>query len=1614
LASKGFIILIVASFLLNNFIIAPQTVIADTNPPVDMGNGWWNTTAGSDWTINTTGNFWENKNIKINNSLELLNGGNLTLQNCSVIIEGNITVGYNSSLRIINTTLKFNSTVNGSSRFLVNSGGSLVILDYDQNTLTNNDSSLVTSNITNNLHRFIFFVSSDTNFTMKNSRLHQCGFSESPNYYGLYIQSDNCTIENNTFTENYAGIIIESSDNSIKNNEIQNNDEYGLLMILGEDNKLMNNTIQNNSYNFGLLIDEINQTSHITHNNMINGNEILYLEDQNDQNINASNITAGFVGIVNGNNISISGFELHKNFNSILLYYVNDSKIADTNLTNNYYGIFSDNVQNFSIIDSSISNNDYVGIEFIGGCKNFSIINCSFENNLVGIRVSDSNITIINTTLENSIDNEMYVKGDSYVCAINCTLNTSSVRMVSTNSRLIGKYYLNIRTMNHTGYPIGDVPVTIYDHNNITFYNGSSDTNGFINWIQCPSYELTKNGLNSQMANYRIEANYAGMNFIQYLNISGYSVVNIQLNHPPEIINLPPATIYVLEDSIFNYDFDSYDKDNDSITWNLTTNATWLDPIEQSEGKITGIPVNKDVGIFFANVSCNDSYLGWTYYNFTIIVNNTNDQPKIITTTGCTVAFEDCSYIFDFNVSDPDKGDVHNWSMKTDAGWIFPIHKSTGRVFGYPYQKHVGSYFVNVSCADQDGAFDFFNFTLEVYPTNDPPRIIDMPEALIKVYEDAMFYYDFEYTDPDKDQVTWRCDNNASWLNKINSSTGELTGIPRNEDVGKFYVNVSCQDPAFELAYYNFTIQVRNTNDPPSFKGEYPTELFAFQDEIFEYKFKVDDPDRKDSFIFSLTASYINDSRDSEDSKERTTHSRSDLGKHTWVGIEHEPNTRVCTIIGIPGNDDVGRLKVNLSVEDSGGKLAYIQFKIIVNNVNDDPVIANPEPSIVFIFEDNEYYHDFDYVDLDGDEVRWSLKTNALWLWPISETTGELFGIPTQDNVGIQYFVEVSCIDPFNGISTQNYTIFVNNTNDPPIISNPCSKIVYVLEDEYYEYDFEVVDRDSKNLYWESQSNASWLEPINLFTGEIFGTPRNIDVGQYFVNISCRDEEYNYTNWNYSLIVNNTNDEPKITNSYLVPISINSDEQYYFKFKYLDPDGDNITWSIETNATGWLEVNNKTGTISGTPGRFEIGSYYVNVTCKDRHGTIDFLLYYIQVQGIYNRPPELSEGHVEPKIGYNNTIFTFFVSYKDPDNDEPYAVIVKIDDIPYQMEQISDTNITDGIIFKFSIKLFKGNHSYYFQALDSLYRNAVVYDFTPTYERQDIISITDKPIESEPRQEFDQLWYFVIILILVELMIGFFVIYRKHKRKRRLELLAEPIQLIEVQPLDLEPRDLTEEDLIDDKSKKPKHGLKEIETKPKTTGSKKKKGDRIKVKGKKGKGKVKKGARGKDDESRKPRKEAIDEIRDSKVEPEQELEGDGTILDASKQDDLTLMVCPECGEFITGYLDTCPGCGVSFVYDQEVQESGVSEEEFDFSDDQDDIDDQKFERIKDIDEMPVSDDMLEDDTKEIDSLQLGSGSLDLMVCPECGQFVNETYNSCPGCGVDFVFDNSYDNGTVDE
>jgi hypothetical protein len=662
------------------------------------------------------------------------------------------------------------------------------------------------------------------------------------------------------------------------------------------------------------------------------------------------------------------------------------------------------------------------------------------------------------------------------------------------------------------------------------------------------------------------------------------------------------------EDLLYSTQFVASDIDptGDTFTWSLETGPDWLS-IDSDTGWLNGTPLNDDVGTHTVNVTVSDGNGGSDWIRFTITVENTNDNP-VITTIPISTINEDSLFSTYFQADDIDPVSTSfMWSLDTDASWL----SLTGNhLHGTPANSDVGSYWVNVSVNDGYGGLDWTNYTLTVINTNDDPIFTFTP--ITSATEDQLYSLRATAFDPDptSDQLRYILKSGPEWLS-MDTFTGWLNGTPENKDVGSHPINVSVNDGIGGHCYMEFIITVTNVNDDPEITTRTPPST-VLEDTEYSVHFSAVDIDPKQT--------------DFEWSMETNA---------TWLSLDENH------LHGTPTNDDVGLFMVNITLMDGDGGSAWREFNIEVVNTNDDPYFTAGPPH--FAPEDLEYNTTLEAEDPDptNDTLTWNLDQGPDFL-SIDPETGRLFGIPTNEDVGV-WEVIVSVEDGNGGTGTLEFEIRVVNTNDDPIIIT--QPITDIEEDEEYFLRLVATDEDPGDnvLEWEMKTNATWL---SLYGDLLKGTPGDDDVGSFFVNITVDDGNGGYDQLYFMINVSNTNDPPRIISD---PVYFASeDELYTMQPNVIDADiGDSFQWTM--TGPDWLNIDPDTGLVNGTPTNDDVGQHWIKIMVTDIADETDSISFMLNVQNTNDAPTwKMVPGD------WNMTeeeLLTDYASAEDPDGD---------------------------------------------------------------------------------------------------------------------------------------------------------------------------------------------------------------------------------------------------------------------------------------------------------------------------------------------------------------------------
>lgn len=413
---------------------------------------------------------------------------------------------------------------------------------------------------------------------------------------------------------------------------------------------------------------------------------------------------------------------------------------------------------------------------------------------------------------------------------------------------------------------------------------------------------------------------------------------------------------------------------------------------------------------------------------------------------------------------------ILRYTVEGLPSWL-QFNRGTGQISGIPTNGDIGlTNKIIISVMDGNESSSLIPFRIEVQNVNDVPTITGTPHP--QAYEDIEYIFQPIANDIDANEtLTFRGMNFPDWLD-INISTGEVSGIPKVEDIGiDKDITILVSDGTMSSSLI-FSLEIMEINDVPLLSGE-PL-LSIKEDTLYEFTFDIIN---EENDILEFGGRYL----------------------PSWLSIDN-----MGRLTGIPTNDNVGiNGPISIVVTDGNKASIFRDFNITVINVNDAPIIKG-EP-LTEAIEDAIYKFIPDVIEIDEYDFLTFSATNLPQWAIIKSATGEIIGIPQNEDVGFSSDINISIMDN-NGavVYYPAFKIKVINTNDAPVISGIASTLSPVSIK--YSFTPTAIDEDiGDTLSFSAMNLPSWLS-INTLTGEIYGIPESTDIGIYKdINISVTD-----------------------------------------------------------------------------------------------------------------------------------------------------------------------------------------------------------------------------------------------------------------------------------------------------------------------------------------------------------------------------------------------------------------------------------------------------------------------------------------------------------------------------
>ncbi|HEX5419595.1 MAG TPA: putative Ig domain-containing protein, partial [Gammaproteobacteria bacterium] len=256
---------------------------------------------------------------------------------------------------------------------------------------------------------------------------------------------------------------------------------------------------------------------------------------------------------------------------------------------------------------------------------------------------------------------------------------------------------------------------------------------------------------------------------------------------------------------------------------------------------------------------------------------------------------------------------------------------------------------------------------------------------------------------------------------------------------------------------------------------------------------------------------------------------------------------------------------------------------------NHAPSIGGVPPTA--ITADEPYSFTPTAADTDGDSLIFATKGLPPWA-EFDSLTGQISGVPTASDAGTYHGVVISVTDGTTEVPLPAFDIVVEpatpSQDQPPTISGTPS-----TSDEVgtlYSFRPSAKDPDGDPVHFTIQNRPAWTT-FDAASGLLQGTPTSDDLGDYQgIVIAVSDGQQIATLPPFTLTVGaaGTNEPPTISGT--PPTSVSAGTRYAFTPTASDPDGDSLTFSIQS-APSWASFDSGTGRLSGTPTADDAGDY---------------------------------------------------------------------------------------------------------------------------------------------------------------------------------------------------------------------------------------------------------------------------------------------------------------------------------------------------------------------------------------------------------------------------------------
>ena len=694
----------------------------------------------------------------------------------------------------------------------------------------------------------------------------------------------------------------------------------------------------------------------------------------------------------------------------------------------------------------------------------------------------------------------------------------------------------------------GRIVATDPDGDVLTFTLQNTPTNGFVNLRADGTYTYTPN------------LNFNGTDQFSVVVSDGQggtavSIVTIAIiavNDPPTV---PDYAFTTQEDASITGAVVGTDVDGNPLTYVLQAQASNGIAVVNANGTFTYTPNPNFNGTDVFTVLVSDGQGGTAISTITINVLAVNDPP--VTGNLSFTINEDTLLSNRVTAVDPD-GDALTFSLQNPPTNGVVVVNVDGTFTYTPKENFNGTDVFTVLVSDGQGGTAVSTVTITVAAVNDAPTV---PNYTFTIAEDGALSGVIVGNDVDGDSLTYRLQAQASNGVAVVNANGTFTYTPNSNFNGTDTFSVLVSDVQGATVLSTVTVNVLAVNDPPVTGNLF---FLIEEDTVLTNQVTATDADG-DSLTFSLQNAPVN-----------------------GVVLVNANGTFTYT----PNLNFNGTDVFTVLVSDGQGGTAVSTVNITIVPVNDAPTV----PDYTFtIQEDSAATGRIVAVDSDGDVLTYTLQTQGANGTAVVNADGTFTYTPNPNFNGTDVFT-VLVSDGQGGTAVSTVTITVLPVNDPPVTGN---LFFLMAEDTVLTNQVTATDVDGDALTFSLQNTpVNGVVVVNA-NGTFTYTPNLNFNGTDVFTVLVSDGQGGTAVSTVNITISPVNDAPTVPD---YTFTIQEDNAAIGRVVAVDPDGDVLTYTLQTQGANGVAIVNTDGTFTYTPNLNFNGTDVFTVLVSDGQG----------------------------------------------------------------------------------------------------------------------------------------------------------------------------------------------------------------------------------------------------------------------------------------------------------------------------------------------------------------------------------------------------------------------------